>query len=109
MLQQANRLKKRKEFGYIYRNGTALYSKDLVVMYTTNKFKRTKFGFAVSNKVGKAYVRNIVKRRLRAIVRLNMASVVSSRNYVIIARPTIASCTYEDVEQQLLQLLSKVQ
>ena len=41
MLKSINRLKKRKEFGYIYKHGESVYTKNLVLMHTFNKFKKT--------------------------------------------------------------------
>ncbi len=108
MLRNENRLKKRKEFGYIYKHGESLYTKNLVLMHTVNKFKKIKVGFSISKKVGKAFVRNLVKRRLRAIVREHMGEFVPAKNYVLIAKPTVADISYQELEKEVLQIFAKV-
>ena len=70
MLGKANRLNKHGSFSYVYRNGKRVAEPDLTLIYTPAKTVRV--GFSVSNKVGKAVVRNKVKRRLRAAVRIKL-------------------------------------
>ena len=108
MLKEKNRIKKRKEFGYIHKHGDTAFGKNIIVLYTYNKFKKVRVGFSVSKKVGKAYVRNKIKRQLRAIVRLNLDKFPTSTNYVIIAKPTIVDLTYSQIEKEVLQTITKV-
>ena len=108
MLKEKNRIKKRKDFRYIHKNGQPIFSKNLVVLYTDNKFGNIKIGFSVSKKVGKAHVRNRIKRQLRAIVRMNLANFVQAKNYVIVAKPTIIELSYSQMEKELLNSMSKV-
>ncbi len=108
MLDKANRLKKRKEFGYIYRNGESVYGKYVVACYTFNKFRKIKVGFAVSKKVGKAYMRNLVKRRMRAIVRENMTLMPIATNCVFIAKPNIAEAAWDDLKRDMLSVMSNI-
>lgn len=108
MLKEKNRIKKRKEFGYIHKHGDTSFGKNIIVLYTYNKFKKVRVGFSVSKKVGKAYVRNKIKRQLRAIVRLNLDKFHNSTNYVIIAKPSIVNQTYLQMEKELMQAISKV-
>ncbi len=71
MLAKTNRLNKHGSFAYVYRNGKRYGEPDVVLICTPARSVRV--GFSVPNKVGKAVVRNKVKRRLRASVgsRLN--------------------------------------
>ena len=108
MLASENRLKKRKDFGYIYKNGESVYSKNFVIMHTINKFKKIRVGFSISKKVGKAYIRNKLKRQLRAIVRENISSPPPAKNYVIIPKPSIVGVEYADIAKELLMLFAKI-
>ena len=107
MLASENRLKKRKDFGYIYKNGESVYSKNFVLMHTVNKFKKIRIGFSVSKKVGKAYIRNKIKRQLRAIFRENISHVPPAKNYVIIAKPGVVDLTYAGMRDEILYILAK--
>ena len=108
MLQNANRIKKRKEFGYIYKNGDTVFSKNFTMLYTSNKFKLVRIGISVSKKVGKAYMRNKIKRQIRAVCRLNLNEFPINHNYVIIPKATVVDLTYKEMEKEILSLVGKV-
>ncbi len=57
------RLKKEKEFDFVFKNGNRLFSRSLTMVYAEKN--QTKVGFAVSKKHGSAVKRNRVKRLLR--------------------------------------------
>ena len=67
MLKHINRLTKRGSFTYVYNKGERKSARLLSLVFVPGK--NLKIGFSVPNKIGKATVRNRVKRRLRAIVR----------------------------------------
>ena len=56
MLKDVNRLKKRKEFAYLYNNGTAKHSEHLTLVYLPTKHRPLKVGFSISKKIGKAHI-----------------------------------------------------
>ena len=70
-MEDTNRLKKRKDFTKTYKKGRSLNGRAVILCYrkTTRPYYRV--GFTVSKKVGKAVVRNKVRRRLKEITRLN--------------------------------------
>lgn len=63
-------------------------------------------GFSVSNKVGKAVVRNKVKRRLRASVG-NLIGTLGGCQAVITANPSAAGKDYAALDGQLNRLFSR--
>lgn len=67
----------------------------------------TRVGFAVSKRVGKAHVRNRVKRVLRELVRKYLPEIQPGFDVVIIGRPALAgkpfSAIDEAVRRQLVQ------
>ena len=108
MLREQNRIKKRKEFGYIHKHGDPVFGTNIILLYTNNNFKKVRVGFSVSKKVGKAHVRNKIKRQLRAIVREYMPNIETSTNYVLIAKPTIANISFEKMKKECIKLFDKV-
>lgn len=106
-MKKENRLKKRKEFAYIFKNGERISSASLVLVYTKSKLKQYKVGFSCSKKVGKAVARNKVKRRLKHIVQANRNKLVHGTNYVFIAKQNSAETDFESLTKQVQFLLDR--
>ncbi len=107
MLPLNNRLKKRKEFAYIYRNGVKYNSKNLSLVCVQSKLSEPRVGLSVSNKVGKAVVRNKIKRQLREIIKLELNNLRIHQNFVLIAHPTIVECDFSKLKAEVTALLKK--
>ena len=108
MLVKENRLTKRKEFGYIYKKGRSVYSKHLMLVYVPTKFKNIRVGFSVSKKVGKAHTRNLIKRRLRAIIQdMLKQNLLKTNNYIFVANNSIVELSYEELVSQVRYVLNK--
>ncbi len=107
MLRAKNRLRKRKEFSYIYRKGEVYFAKDLTLFVTKTKLGRSKVGFSVSNKVGNSVVRHKTKRRLSEIVRVRINSFPVA-NYVLVAKPSVVERDFHDLEKEIESLFQKV-
>jgi ribonuclease P protein component len=107
MLEKKHRLKKRKEFGYIFKKGRSFSNKTLILNYIPTKLKDYKVGFSVSKKIGNAVVRNKVKRRLREAFRELHHGVDKKYNYVFVARKGIEEMTYLEVIKSMKYCLEK--
>ena len=107
MLKAKNRLKKKKEFAYIYRKNNAFYSKYLTLYTASTKSKSCKIGFSVSNKVGNSVVRHKIKRRLSEIVRKQVNS-LPVKNYIFVAKINSDKLSFSQLEKEVDYLLKKV-
>lgn len=107
MLKSENRLRKRKEFAYLYNNGSAKHTANLTLVYLPTKHRALKIGFSVAKKIGKAHTRNLIKRRLRAIVRDIIPTLPDDYNVVIIARTGVETLTFSQLKSQTKQLFDK--
>ncbi len=106
MLKNENRLKKRKEFNFIYRHGTALHSANFTIHYVNTNRPIAKIGISVSKQVGNSVVRSRVKRIISEACRLNIGA-FAVKNYVITAKIGLVGRSSKDVEVELLALLKK--
>ena len=66
-------IKLNSDFHRIYARGKSAVSPCVVIYCRKNRLGTNRFGFTVSKKLGKAVLRNRIRRRLREIVRLNGA------------------------------------
>lgn len=113
-------LKKRKYFveaakGYkVVTNGIILQAASVLSKQDQPDFPCCYCGYTATKKLGKAHIRNYVKRRLRAIAR-NILSKdgISGFNYVFIGRHNTASLDYSYLQrkasQALLELNQQIQ
>lgn len=76
------------------------------MLYVANRQKRV--GFSVSKKVGCAVIRNLTKRRLRECVRKRLPDMKNGL-YVIVTRPSVAACPFEQLDAQVHTLLQKLE
>ncbi len=106
MLNAKNRLKKRKEFGYIYKKGSKIYGQHLCIFFVPSKLQAPKIGLSVGNKVGKAVVRNKLKRQLRHIMR-EFVPLIKNTNLVILVYPEILGQNYQQLKQNIYKTLIK--
>lgn len=107
MLKQQYRLKKKYQFNYTYKSGQTQGAKHLLICYTKSKNKCVKIGLSVTKKVGKAFMRNRIKRRLRAALSPNLERIKPNFNLIVIARSNITDATFAEVEKDLNFCLTK--
>ena len=107
MLDSINRLKKRKEFAYLYNNGSAKHSAHITIVYLPTKNRPLKVGFSVGKKIGKAHIRNLVKRRMRACVREFITRMVDNYNVVFICKNGIESVDFDTIKKEVDFLIAK--
>ncbi len=110
-----SRLSRSSDFKRVYRQGSSVASRFLVVYY----FKRSsetngegpRLGLSVSKRLGAAVVRNRIKRLLREAFRACDGRLAPEYDYVVIARPQLLELLEGDrrgaVTEALVQLLEK--
>ena len=106
MLSRINRLKKRKEFNYIYKRGEVFHSHSFT-MHVVRAYKRfPQIGISVSKAVGNSVVRSRVKRIFSEACRLNINR-FAVKNYVITPKPISATKTSTEIARELMSVLKK--
>jgi len=97
-------IKNNQHFRRIFARGTPRVGPALVIYSLEGEEGKTRFGFTVSKKVGKAVVRNRLRRVLKEICRLHPEAFRRGTDYVIVARPRAAKLSYRELEEELLAL-----
>lgn len=109
MIKKEYRLKKNRQFKYIYKHGESKSHQKLLLIFVKTKQQPFKVGFSVSKKVGKSVVRSKVKRRLRACFAKLIASVDNNYNYIFVAKEGIADMSFDELLLSMKELLIKAE
>jgi len=107
MLPKSRRITKKEEWNKLHKFGERAHSPELVMSYLkTNNISR--FGFIVGNKVSKrANIRNLIKRRIRAVIENNLANIIKNIDVIFVAKVKIKELNYQEIEKKVLILLKK--
>ncbi len=111
MIVKKYRIKKIKEFNYMFRNGKRYNASNLTLIVTKAYLPYSRFGISISSKIGNAVIRNKVKRRIRAIIAefLKDNTKFDKKNFIFVARPGIENMCYSDLKKCIYNLMYKVQ
>ena len=97
------RLRSETDFSVVYRKGRSWANELVVLRALPNGLETVRCGFAVGKRVGKAVVRNRVKRRLREVVRSLPKK--GGWDMVFIARQAAAQVSYDALRRAVEQVL----
>ncbi len=105
-MKRIETIKDKKEFNNIIRKGKYIKN-DYFVLYSivNNDNLINKYGIAISNKVGKAVIRNKLKRQIRSIIDNNKNLFKIKGNYIIMVRKSCLNAPYQALEKALIELL----
>ncbi len=104
-MDKRERLRARKDFVSVYQKGRAWANQLLVLRALPNDLPHHRCGFVVSKRVGKAVVRNRLKRRLREGLRAQ--TVQPGWDLIFVARPLAAGVSYDELQEAIVNLLSR--
>ena len=106
MLAKKIRLTKRGSFAYVYKKGRGAATKSVRMLFVPSS--SLKIGISVSNKIGKAVVRNLIKRRMRAVLRVNLGKISIKGQIVFVAKEGIDKLEYSEIEKDMRYLIEKL-
>ncbi len=77
-------------------------------IYYEKSDKDNKYGITIPKKIGKANIRNKIKRQIKNIIITNEKDIQTRFNYVIIVKEAILELNYYEMTEELLNILKKV-
>jgi ribonuclease P protein component len=108
MLPKNYRLKKKKDFERVFKRGKGLGENFLILKFVNNNLGVLRIGFVVGQKVSKkATLRNKVKRRLREVVRANLAKLKSGYDLVFLTKKGIEEKSFREIKEMVEELFRK--
>ncbi|MHB1316068.1 MAG: ribonuclease P protein component [Christensenellales bacterium] len=100
----SQRLKRNKEFQYVYRRGKSASDKYLVLIHI--KAGELRSGFSVGKRIGNSVIRNHTKRLMREAFR-SITDHLRPAKIVFVAREGILGATYWDIRKSMVSLLHR--
>lgn len=108
MLPKENRLKKKKDFERIFKEGRGFKEGFLFLKVVKNNLKSNRFGFLVGKNFSKkATLRNSLRRRLRETIRLKMPKFKKNFDVVLIITPGLETKDFWEIEETINKLFLK--
>ena len=98
------RLLRRVEFRKVYEEGRRGSVRVCTIFYRSNGLPQTRLGITTPRAVGKAVIRNRIRRRLREVFRLNQNAIQPGWDIVLNPRPIVARLPMRDLTREILGL-----
>ncbi|OGR24198.1 MAG: ribonuclease P protein component [Desulfobacca sp. RBG_16_60_12] len=99
------RLRRRKEFDAVFRQGCTWANDLLVLRSLPNHLDYNRYGFVTSKRLGSAVARNRVRRRLREALR--SLPLLVGWDIVVSARASAAWTDFQDLKRRVAELLDR--
>lgn len=106
-MQRRFRLRRSTDFESLRRDGRQWHHPLAILVINPNRRPESRFGFSASRHIGKATVRNRVKRLLREAVRKKIDAVQPGWDCLFIARRAAVEADYREIESAVTQLLCR--
>ena len=101
------KIKKTGEFQKLYSDGRSIAGRYLILYDQKRADEPTRAAFAAGKKLGKAHVRNRLKRMLRETFRLNRHKLCSGYDLILLARKAAVGVKMQEVEKNFLVLANR--
>ena len=101
------KLSKTSEFKKVFSEGRRIEGKNLIIFFLKNDYNFNRPGIIIKKEIGKAVVRNKIKRRLKEAFRLINKKLSPGYDIIMLAKNNIKESNYFEICQDLESLLYK--
>lgn len=101
-------LAKKRDFDLVFKEGLSTASKHLVLYARPNELNWSRLGLSVSKKIGKAVIRNRLKRLLREAAWKTLADSAQRFDFVIVTKKSAAEAGMENFIKEMEKALPKM-
>ncbi|PTH23703.1 ribonuclease P protein component [Staphylococcus arlettae] len=104
-MEKQYRIKKNKDFQFVYKKGKSVANRQFVVYTKPNKtLTHFRLGISVSKKIGNAVVRNRIKRGIREAFKVHKDDIIATE-IIVIARQPAKDMTALQIQASLEHVL----
>lgn len=110
-LPKQRRLAKRPQFVRVYETGRKQFSRYAVLFFAGNDLQSSRIGITVTKKVGKANIRNRLKRWTREVYRRQREPLgldAQALDIVVNVKPGAAQTSFQEFERDLTRVLERI-
>jgi ribonuclease P protein component len=110
-LPKERRLAKRPQFVRVYETGRKQFSRYAVLFFAGNDLQNSRIGITVTRKVGKANIRNRLKRWTREIYRRQREPLgldAQALDIVVNIKPGAVLASFEEFSRDLTRVLERI-
>lgn len=106
MLPKTHRLRLKKDFDKIFKQGKFISRKFFTAGFAANDLPVSRIAAVVSKKVSKsAVIRNSIKRKMAEVLRLNLGKIKTGFDVVFLAKPEVKEKNYQEIESTIIEIL----
>jgi ribonuclease P protein component len=102
------RIKKKKDFLFIYKQGKRYRGKYFIFIYLPNNLSSSRMAVVVGKKMGNAVKRNKIKRLMRALFRQNKALLEASIDLIILPQKEVHGAPWLELQKDYAAALKSI-
>ena len=106
-MKKEYRVKKNEDFSYIIKHKQSWANRSFIIYYVKNDLNHARIGISVSKKLGKAVIRNKIKRQVRMIVQQTI-NFNDNYDYIVIVRNKYLDLDFISNLNELKYLYKKI-
>lgn len=106
-MKRREMIKKNEDIQAILKSPLVKKNRDFVVYVKKNLLNKNRYAILVGKKIGKAHIRNSLRRKIRAVTDEFKTEFNDGFDLVIIARASILEFSYAEIKNSLENVLKK--
>lgn len=100
-MEKKHRIRRSTEFKKAYSRGKNYWNRNFTLYIKKNNLNYTRFGIVVTKKLGKAVVRNKIKRRIREINKELLPYIHEGYDIVLIPKKNTVDLSFEELKKSV--------
>lgn len=101
-------LRYKKDFDNVFNNGKKIISNKLIIYFNLNGLNYSRIGISIKKKIGKAHIRNRIRRLLKEYFRLNKFKFKDNFDFLFIIRLDYDLMNLKSLSEHLDYLLKNI-